>query len=123
MLRPDSVNRVRPPNTTIPKTLAALPNSQYATDFELTSGKLLFALAELIAPVDSAAIPPNDLEEIEENLVGLWKKFDLHCGATDLIRRGGKRWQAKKSLDSLGAALRSPGSILEDIYGRIGVRT
>ena len=25
---PDSVNLVRPPNTTIPKTLAALPNSQ-----------------------------------------------------------------------------------------------
>jgi hypothetical protein len=40
---PDSVNRVRPPNTTIPNTLAALPRSQYATDFELVSGKKLFA--------------------------------------------------------------------------------
>src|SRR5215469_10695508 len=28
MLRPDSVRRVRPPKTTIPKTLAALPRSQ-----------------------------------------------------------------------------------------------
>jgi hypothetical protein len=36
---PDSVNLVRPPNTTIPKTLAALPRSQYPTDFELFSGK------------------------------------------------------------------------------------
>ena len=31
MLRPDSVNLVRPPNTTIPYTLTALPSSQYAT--------------------------------------------------------------------------------------------
>lgn len=36
---PDSVNRVRPPNTTIPKTLAALPNNQYATPFEDVCGK------------------------------------------------------------------------------------
>jgi hypothetical protein len=36
---PDSVNLVRPPKTTIPKTLVALPRSQYATDFELVSGK------------------------------------------------------------------------------------
>lgn len=40
---PDSVRRVRPPNTTMPKTLAALPRSQYATLLELVSGKeLLF---------------------------------------------------------------------------------
>ena len=40
MTHPDSVSRVHPPNTTIPKTLAALTNSQYATAFELVSGKL-----------------------------------------------------------------------------------
>ena len=39
---PDSVSLVRPPNTTMPKTLAALPKSQYATTFSLTSGKKLF---------------------------------------------------------------------------------
>lgn len=39
---PDSVSLVRPPNTTMPKTLAALPRSQYATDLSLTSGKKLF---------------------------------------------------------------------------------
>lgn len=38
---PDSVSRVRPPNTTMPKTLAALPNNQYATDFDVVFGKLL----------------------------------------------------------------------------------
>jgi hypothetical protein len=36
---PDSVNLVRPPNITIPNTDAALPNSQYATLFEVVSGK------------------------------------------------------------------------------------
>ena len=38
---------MRPPNITIPKTLAALPNNQYATPFEEDSGKnfLLDALA------------------------------------------------------------------------------
>jgi hypothetical protein len=39
---PDSVNRVRPPKTTIPKTLAADPNSQYATPFEDVFGKKPF---------------------------------------------------------------------------------
>lgn len=36
---PDSVRRVSPPKTTIPNTLAALARSQYATAFELVSGK------------------------------------------------------------------------------------
>lgn len=39
---PDSVNRVKPPKTTIPKTLAADPKSQYATVFEDVSGKYPF---------------------------------------------------------------------------------
>jgi len=37
---PDSVSRVKPPSITIPKTLAALPKSQYATALSLVSGKL-----------------------------------------------------------------------------------
>ena len=36
---PDSVNLVKPPKTTRPKTPAALPSSQYATIFSLISGK------------------------------------------------------------------------------------
>jgi hypothetical protein len=39
---PDSVSLVKPPNTTIPKTLAAEPKSQYATVFEEVSGKKAF---------------------------------------------------------------------------------
>ena len=45
---PDSVNRVSPPKTTIPKTLAALPSSQYPTILLVVAGKnavLAFALA------------------------------------------------------------------------------
>lgn len=38
---PDSVRRVNPPKMTIPKTLAALPNNQYATVLLDVSGKLL----------------------------------------------------------------------------------
>jgi len=44
---PDSVSLVRPPNTTIPKTDAALPNNQYATGLEVVFGKnsvILFPL-------------------------------------------------------------------------------
>ena len=37
---PDSVSRVNPPNTTIPKTLAALPSNQYATILLDVSGNL-----------------------------------------------------------------------------------
>ena len=46
---PDSVSLVRPPKTTIPKTDAALPSNQYATGFEVVSGKnLLLAAAWLV---------------------------------------------------------------------------
>jgi hypothetical protein len=51
---PDSVSLVRPPNITMPKTLAALASSQYATLLSLVSGKelgraLLFALSAAAA--------------------------------------------------------------------------
>ena len=39
MLRPDSVRRVRPPKTTMPKTLVAEARSQIATLREEVSGK------------------------------------------------------------------------------------
>lgn len=42
MTYPDSVNRVNPPNTTIPKTLPADARSQYATVFDEISGKNAF---------------------------------------------------------------------------------
>lgn len=64
-LYPDSVRRVRPPNTTIPKTLAALPSSQYATTLWLVLGKKrlrTFAPFPLIAPpIDGTGIDCGSL--------------------------------------------------------------
>lgn len=39
---PDSVRRVKPPKTTMPKTLAALPSNQYATLLSFCLGNQLF---------------------------------------------------------------------------------
>ena len=52
---PDSVSLVNPPKTTIPKTLAALPRSQYATTFDDVSGKYDFLLRDfsLVFPSSS----------------------------------------------------------------------
>lgn len=74
MLSPDSVRRVRPPKTTIPKTEAADPRSQYATLLLLTSGNLVgeaawavlgcFAMVWLNAPSgDEAALGGAVAEE------------------------------------------------------------
>lgn len=46
MTYPDSVSRVRPPKTTMPKTLAALPINQYATPLELVLGQFVFPVTE-----------------------------------------------------------------------------
>lgn len=53
-LYPDSVNLVRPPKTTIPKTLTALPMSQYPTLLEEALGHELLA-ASAIPGADRAA--------------------------------------------------------------------
>lgn len=58
------MSRVSPPKTTMPKTLAALPRSQYATTFDDVSGKdefcfwLLFPVSSLpvLDCVDSLAV-------------------------------------------------------------------
>ena len=52
MKYPDSVSRVRPPNTTMPNTLAALPRSQYATDFSLVVGKKPGFVFPAVCPID-----------------------------------------------------------------------
>jgi hypothetical protein len=54
---PDSVRRVRPPKTTMPKTLAALPSSQYATLLEDVLGKLVLDLEALSAAPAASAGP------------------------------------------------------------------
>ena len=47
---PDSVRRVNPPKMTIPKTLAALPNNQYATFLLFVSGKYDLVFACVVRP-------------------------------------------------------------------------
>lgn len=65
MLSPDSVSRVRPPNTTIPNTLAAEPNSQYATESELVAGKedveAAFRADREVAPILRPSAPSGDV--------------------------------------------------------------
>lgn len=54
---------MRPPNVTIPKTEAALPSNQYATDFELASGKnFLLAGAFAVAVMVSLRDPNGDFD-------------------------------------------------------------
>lgn len=81
MLRPDSVRRVRPPKTTIPKTEAADPRSQYATLLLLTLGKCVvedalaflgcFAMVWLNAPSGEEAVLDGAAAEEE-----LWRGVD-----------------------------------------------
>lgn len=98
---PDSVRRVSPPNTTMPKTLAALPSSQYATDLELVSGKkAFFARVDLaLMPIVLLSEPSGDAVPFAEGMVlcagacvdwdrkacrkGVWRR-DLYIGA-DLV--------------------------------------
>ena len=121
---PDSVSRVNPPNTTIPKTLAALPSSQYATVFELVSGKregFCTALCASAAAARKRADDWNDLAWIEattplpliglEFVVKLTRALDLfNCGVGTALRRNGLvgcLWHGKNLFESVGAASRS----------------
>jgi hypothetical protein len=69
---PDSVNRVRPPNTTIPKTLAALARRKYPTDLELVSGNDESLLEEVAFAWRSSAKASMEagLETVESYLRG-----------------------------------------------------
>jgi hypothetical protein len=108
---PDSVNRVQPPNTTIPKTLAALPSSQYATALELVSGKLE---AFFVCAWNGWALSDETNVDVDLLIVQAEALFDLivagafrveglaSCDALVLQRR-----QSKKRRESLGAALRN----------------
>jgi hypothetical protein len=68
MTYPDSVSLVRPPKTTIPKTLAALPSNQYATVLSVTLGKLDPEVCELV-PLAATAL--------EEHLVKAFLALSL----------------------------------------------
>ena len=118
---PDSVSRVRPPKTTMPKTLAALPNSQYATTLSLVSGKnRLFAFSLLIVLLKDASGEGCRAGKTSETAVECCRPLDLKArrkvdrgrifgaflGAAAVPRAA---WQVKNCFDSLGAAFRSKG--------------
>ena len=115
---PDSVSRVRPPNTTMPKTLAALPNNQYATLLELVLGKLLEfpVLLAAASPSTEASLAP---EAVVAPLLNTWVDFHLVAFRSESVvwgglmagRKGelGHGRQTKRRLVRRGAAARSWG--------------
>ena len=121
---PDSVNRVRPPNTTIPNTLAALPRSQYATGFSLLLGKkrvFLFPFCPILLlkddEDDDESVSEARLPEVaEDTRLALDLKALTYLGDASLKRSGrvatrGRRCEHwKNCLVSLGATCRNAGS-------------
>lgn len=119
---PDSVSRVKPPNITMPKTLAALPNNQYATLFDVRSGKLLDLPLPLTALSESIALPAFDSASAALLRNG-WVDFHLtdcrtdcrgaiHCRGRTTYRIGALRHGrcAKSRRERRGAAVRSCGN-------------
>jgi hypothetical protein len=121
---PDSVNLVRPPNTTIPKTLPADARSQYATVFDEVSGKnpLFAPFAPSFSALDIVWLSELKGEVFLETISGkvaalLLNRIILERLAfTGILILGAagrayfmQWWHIKKSLASLGAARRSPG--------------
>ena len=71
---PDSVRRVNPPKTTMPKTLAALPKSHHATDLSLILGKLDLALT---APSSTAFVTAGAAADFMKLDVKNWRFFSV----------------------------------------------
>jgi hypothetical protein len=109
------VSLVRPPNTTIPNTLAALPSSQYATLFELVLGKLLELELELLLAEASVAMDAS--EPMVALLLRGWVDFHLTDFRIEGDARGGagRRYELghgrhiNRRRVSRGAAVRSWG--------------
>ena len=109
-----------PPKTTIPKTLAALPRSQYATALELVSGKNAFfsgcsnRIVRLNEDngdmVDALRAPRADVLRLLEALVDFVKdEGNCFCDiGRERNRRGAQH--VKNCLDSRGAACRKRGN-------------
>ncbi len=108
-LYPDSVSLVRPPKTTMPKTLAALPRSQYATIFSLKSGKYLFrSLAALILWLrEDRGDDSPDLGSSEATAVAyhLGVKVAFAVFGRAWARRHRQRQHVTNLCESLGAGL------------------
>jgi hypothetical protein len=114
---PDSVRRVRPPNTTIPKTLAALARSQYATAFELVSGKRedcsMVLSACLIASVNLAVVLKDRREMVHGCCICCRARLKSFRNARLLLIEWsdgrkmvleGLAWHEKNRFDRFGAA-------------------
>ena len=100
----------------MPKTLAALPSSQYATLLEVVLGKLLDWLSVLVAASSSIALPAFDPSMVAVLRRG-WVDFHLtDCRVEDLdedrigeLRHG---VDTKSRRERRGAAVRSCGNAL-----------
>jgi len=112
---PDSVSLVRPPKTTMPKTLAALPRSQYATIFSLKSGKYLFrSLAALILWLrEDRGDDSPDLGSSEATAVAyhLGVKVAFAVFGRAWARRHRQRQHVNNLCESLGAGLARAGHV------------
>lgn len=102
----------------MPNTLAALPSSQYATDFSLTGGKLDgFALGASSATARTILDDENGFLELNEKncFEKSWRRAVwandrpancLRNGALAALFKFPRHWQhISRSLDSLGAKL------------------
>lgn len=108
---------VRPPNTTIPNTLAALPSSQYATPFELVLGKL----PELELELELLLAEASDVMDASEPIAALFLRAWVDFHLTDFRIEGDVRGGAGRKYElghgrhtnsrrvSRGAAARSWG--------------
>lgn len=119
---PDSVSRVNPPNTTMPKTLAALPRSQYATVLDVVLGKLLDLLSLAAAASATMVRGASDWPK-----VALFRRgcVDFHLTECAMEDRGVEHREAERAgeigklrhgrytnsrLESRGAAVRNCGN-------------
>lgn len=111
----------------MPKTLTALPTSQYPTDLEFVSGHALFLVAFVALATACAAIEEEGLSAMTALLLKLsgalvWLKLRVCCWDRTMVSRtrdgderhcGCWRWHwrhTKSEGDALTASLRRPGA-------------
>jgi hypothetical protein len=105
----------------MPKTLAALPSSQYATLFEVVLGKLLDLLSVVVAASASIALPALELSIVAVLRRG-WVDFhrtdcrtegrdeDREAETADRIGELRHGLETKSRRERRGAAVRSCGN-------------
>lgn len=122
MAYPDSVSRVSPPNTTSPKTLAALPSSQYATPLLEVWGKnFAFAGADFAEMFSARELKGEALDPavatfswkaaallLNRMFLEMYDRMEASCSGRGFV----VHWRhTKKLLDSFGAVRRMAGRI------------